>query len=186
MEKKHIITLAGDLASGKGSVSKLLQEELGYEIYRNGDYVRGLAKEAGMSIKDYNIYIEDHPEIDRQIEKSAGEYAISHDNLIIDARLGWYAVPNSFKVYLKTDIDVGAARAMNDKNRASTETYSSLEQAKTDIKIRFELENKRFLHLYGVDKSDMSNYDFVLDTTKLNPEITKEEILKAYLKWLEI
>lgn len=45
MVNKHIISLAGDLASGKGTVSLLLKEDLGYTIYRNGDYVRALAKE---------------------------------------------------------------------------------------------------------------------------------------------
>ena len=45
------------------------------------------------------------------------EYAREHDNFIIDARLGWYAVPESYKVYLKVDIDVAAQRAFNDKNR---------------------------------------------------------------------
>ena len=39
MEKKNIISLAGELASGKGTVSKLLSEELNYTIYRNGEYV---------------------------------------------------------------------------------------------------------------------------------------------------
>ena len=35
MEKKNIISLAGELASGKGAVSKLLCEELNYTVYRN-------------------------------------------------------------------------------------------------------------------------------------------------------
>jgi len=42
MKKKNIISLAGELASGKGTVSKLLSEELEYTIYRNGEYVRKL------------------------------------------------------------------------------------------------------------------------------------------------
>ena len=32
--KKHIIALSGDLASGKGTVSKILMEELNFGIYR--------------------------------------------------------------------------------------------------------------------------------------------------------
>ena len=100
MNKRNIITVAGDLASGKGTVTLLLKEELGYEIYRNGEYFRKLAKEKGMSVTEFNVYVEEHPEIDIQIETSAKEYAKTHDNLIIDARLGWYAVPASFKIYL--------------------------------------------------------------------------------------
>ena len=46
----HIITMAGDIASGKGTVTSLLKQELGYEIYKNGEYVRKLAKEMNMSV----------------------------------------------------------------------------------------------------------------------------------------
>lgn len=87
MGKRNIITLAGDLASGKGTVSNLICDELGYEVYRNGNYFRQLAKEMNMDVTSFNIYVKDHPEIDRQIEKSAAEYAEKHDNLVIDARL---------------------------------------------------------------------------------------------------
>ncbi len=73
--KKSIITLAGDLASGKGTASKLLSQKLNYEIYSNGMYFRKLAKQNNMSVTEFNIYIKDHPEIDRNIEKSAKEYA---------------------------------------------------------------------------------------------------------------
>ena len=133
MVNKHIISLAGDLASGKGTVSLLLKEDLGYTIYRNGDYVRALAKEKNMSITEFNIYLESHPQIDIQIEKSAAEYAKNNDNLIIDARLGWYAVPHSFKVYLKVDIDVSAKRAFNDPKRKATESFNTIEEQKQDI-----------------------------------------------------
>ena len=68
MEKKHIISLTGDLASGKGETSKILTEKLGYGIYRNGQYFRKLAKEMNMSVTEFNIYVEGHPEIDKQIE----------------------------------------------------------------------------------------------------------------------
>ena len=32
-KKKHIISIAGDLASGKGTVSAILAKKLGYTIY---------------------------------------------------------------------------------------------------------------------------------------------------------
>lgn len=85
--KRKIISIAGDLSSGKTTVTKLMQESLGYEIYRNGAYFRKLAKERGMSVTEFNEYVKDHQEIDRQIEQSAKEYAKTHDHLIIDARL---------------------------------------------------------------------------------------------------
>ena len=185
MQKRNIITLAGDLASGKGTVSNLLKEELNYEIYRNGEYFRKLAKEKNMSVTEFNEYVKDYPDIDIQIETSAKEYARTHDNLIIDARLGWYVVPDSFKVYLKVDADIAAKRAFEDEKRKETEKFDSVEEQKEDIMNRFNLENERYFSVYGVHKEDMSNYDFVLDTSNLSPVEVKEEIIKAYQKWLK-
>ncbi len=184
MNKKHIITLAGDLASGKGTVSNILAEKLNYKIYRNGEYFRKLAKEHNMDVTSFNKYVEGHPEIDRQIEKSASLYAEEHDNLIIDARLGWYAVPESFKVYLKVNIDEAAKRALMDSQRKETENFQTIEEQKQDLIKRFNLENERYFKLYNVHKEDMSNYDFILDTTNLKPEDVANEILNKYNEWI--
>ena len=184
MNKKHIISLAGDLASGKGETSKILTERLGYGIYRNGQYFRELAKKMNMSVTEFNIYVENHPEIDRQIENSATEYAKEDDNFIIDARLGWYAVPESFKVYLKVDIDVAAKRAFLDADRKDTENFSTIEQQKEDMIKRFEMENERYYKLYNVRKENLENYDLVVDTTHISPTEVAEKIIKEYKKWL--
>ena len=182
--KKNIITIAGDLASGKSRVTDILRQDLNYEIYRNGEYVRKLAKEKGLNITSFNEYLKDHPEIDQQIEKSAAEYAKTHDNLIVDARLGWYAIPNSFKIYLKVDIDVAAKRAFEDENRKETEKFETIEEQKADMIRRYKLENERFFKLYGVRKEDMSNYDLVVDTTNSTVEKTAKLIEEEDRKWL--
>lgn len=183
--KKHIISLGGELASGKGTVSKILMKELNFGIYKNGDYFRKLAKDMGMDVTTFNVYVKEHPEIDRQIEYSATEYAKNHDNFIIDARLGWYAVPESFKVYLKVDIDVAAKRAFLDKDRKSSENLTTIEEQKEDMKRRYKLENERYFELYGVKKEDESNYDLIIDTTNLTPEQVANEIKENYLQWLD-
>ena len=185
MGKKHIISLGGELASGKGTVSKILMKELGYGVYKNGDYFRELAKDMGMDVTSFNIYVEKHPEIDRKIEYSAMEYAKQHDNFIIDARLGWYAVPESFKVYLKVDINVAAKRAFEDKNRKSSENFTTIEEQKKDMEKRYVLENKRYFELYGIRKEDESNYDLVIDTTNLTPQEVADKIREEYFIWLK-
>lgn len=181
--KKNIITIAGDLASGKSTVIDLLKDELNYEVYRNGSYFRKLAVDMGMSVTEFNEYVGSHPEIDNQIEESAREYAKDHDNLIVDARLGWYVVPDSFKIYLTVDIDIAANRAFNDPNRKESESFDTVEEQKADLQKRFQLENDRYFEIYGIHKDDMSNYDFVLDTSDLSPEEVKEKILEAYKEW---
>lgn len=185
MSKKHIISLSGDLASGKGTVSNILTADLNYGIYRNGEYFRKLAKEMGMDVTSFNVYVKEHPEIDRQIENSAAEYAKQNDNFVIDARLGWYAVPESFKVYLKVDLDVSAQRAFYDEKRKSTEEFNTVEEQKQDIIRRYNYENERYWNLYQIRKNDMSNYDLVVDTTDKTPEEVAKIIEEEYSKWLE-
>lgn len=184
--KKHIISIAGELASGKGAVSTILMEKLNYGIYRNGEYFRKLAKEMNMDVTAFNEYVKKHPEIDTKIEKSATEYAKENDNFIIDARLGWYAVPESFKVYLTVDIEEAAKRAFNDEKRKSTESFNTLEEQKADLIKRYNLENERYFKLYNVHKEDLNNYDLVLDTTNSTPEEIAEKIKAEYEKWLEL
>ena len=169
MEKKHIISIAGDLASGKGTASKIISEKLNYGIYKNGEFFRKLAKDMNMDI---------------QIENSAKEYSKSHDNFIIDARLGWYAVPESFKVYLTVDINEAARRAFEDANRKDTENFKSIEEQKKDLELRFKLENERYFNLYNVRKEDLSNYDLVIDTTDKLPDDIANEIIEKYNKWI--
>ena len=185
MNKKHIISLSGDLASGKGTVSNILTADLNYGLYRNGEYFRKLAKEMGMDVTSFNVYVKEHPEIDRQIENSAAEYAKQNDNFVIDARLGWYAVPESFKVYLKVDLDVSAQRAFYDEKRKSTEKFNTVEEQKQDIIRRYNYENERYWNLYQIRKNDMSNYDLVVDTTDKTPEEVAKIIEEEYSKWLE-
>lgn len=185
MKKKHIISLCGELASGKGTVSKILKEKLNFDIYKNGDYFRELAKQHGMDVTSFNMYVIEHPEIDRQIEYSATEYAKTHENFVIDARLGWYAVPESFKVYLKVDINEAARRAFYDVKRKSSENLQSIEEQRIDMQKRYQLENERYYNLYGVRKEDESNYDIVIDTTNMTAEQVTDIIIQEYEKWLK-
>lgn len=183
--KKHIISLTGDLAAGKSRVTDLLQKELNYSIYRNGERFRALGLEMGMSVGEFNIYAEAHPEIDRRLEAEATKYAETNDNFIIDARMGWYAIPDSFKIYLKVDRDVGARRAFEDEKRKNSENFASVEEYKKNMIERYNSEIDRYFKLYGVRKDDMNNYDLVIDTTNLTIEEVKNKILEEYSKWLE-
>lgn len=97
---------------------------------------------------------------------------------------GWYAVPESFKVYLTVDIDEAARRAFGDEKRKETESFETIEEQKQDLITRYNLENERYFKLYNVKKQDLSNYDLVIDTTEGNPEMQAEKIIEAYKKWL--
>lgn len=183
--KKHIISLTGDLAAGKSRVTDLLRQELQYSIYRNGERFRALALEMGMDVTEFGAYAKTHPEIDMRLEQEATKYAETNDCFIIDARMGWYSIPDSFKVYLKVDRDVGAKRAFEDEKRKQTENFATVEEYKENMIKRYNLENERYFKLYGVRKDDMSNYDLVVDTTNLTIEEVKQKIIDEYRKWMK-
>lgn len=185
MDKRHVITITGDLASGKSSVSDILKQDLNYEVYKPGQYARKLAMEKNMTINDFQSYLKEHPELDQEIETNSSKYAEENDNIIVDARLGWYAIPYSFKIYLKTDIDVSAKRAYNDCKRQNSEPCKDIKTAKEQIQKRYNEEIERFFLLYNIRKDDMSNYDLVIDTSDMKVEEIAELIKKEYKKWLE-
>jgi cytidylate kinase len=185
MKRKDVISITGDLASGQSTVSKMLAEDLGFFLYRNGTYFRELAIKSGMSVTEFGFYVKDHPEIDIEIERSATEYAKNNENIVIDAKLGWYAVPESFKVYLKVDVDVAAKRAFADPHRKRSEDLPTLEEQKADMIKRTKSDLQRYLDLYKVRRDDMNNYDLVIDTTNLRPEEVLEIIKQEYQKWKE-
>ena len=174
--KFNIITITGDLGSGKTTVSNILCKKLGYEYIYTGKIQRNIAKKYNMSTLELNIYSETHPEIDEEID-STFKSLNNEKNLIVDSRLAWFFIPNSFKIYLKTEIDVAAKRISNDELRTD-EKYVSNHDALNKIIERKESENKRYLDFYGADCTDFSNFDLIIDTSYISPENVAAMILE--------
>lgn len=177
------ITITGDLGSGKSAVSRILQAELGFEVFSTGKVQREIAAKYGMSTLELNKYAESHREIDDEIDDYSRALGRREQSLIVDSRLAWHFIPHSFKVFLKVDADVAAARIMGDSGRTS-EAYPDQATCKAMILERKALENSRFLELYGVDCSDLSQYDFVADTSACTPDQVTQQILAGFRSWL--
>ncbi|MEG0073442.1 MAG: cytidylate kinase family protein [Clostridia bacterium] len=181
--KKEMIALSGEIASGKGTVGKIISKTLGYEIYSASMVFRQMAREKNMSITDFGKYVEERPELDLETEKRMGEYAKANSKVILDGRMAFYVAPFAFKVYMKVDTDVAAERMFND-NRGKEDSYDTLEETKASIIDRYENENTRYMNVYNVNKADESNYDLVFDTTGKSPEECAKIILDAFQIWL--
>ena len=177
-----IISLTGDLGSGKSTVSNLLIERLNYDYIYTGKIQREIANKYNMTTLELNKYAETHPEIDEEIDSTFKSLNDSTD-LIVDSRLAWFFIPKSFKIFLKTNLMVSANRISNDNQRKS-EKYSSKEEAVNNIIARKTSENKRYMELYGANCSDLSNFNLIIDTSFISPERVVEIILTEYNSWL--
>ena len=177
-----IISITGDLGSGKSTVSQLLCERLNYEYVHTGKIQREIANRYNMTTLELNKYSETHPEIDNEID-SALKSLNESTNLIVDSRLAWFFIPKSFKVFLKTNLIVAANRIFGD-NQRENEKYSSKEEAANRIITRKASENKRYMELYGANCSDLSNFNLIIDTSFITPEKVADIILAEYNLWL--
>jgi len=178
---KDKISLAGDLGSGKSTVSKIIIDRLGAEYYSTGAIVRGVAEKHGMTVVELNKYMETHPEIDHEIDDGLVALSDVDKLLIIDSRMAWHFTRGTFKVYLSIDIETGAYRIMN-ANRDG-EHRATLEETVKDTRDRRASEKKRYMEQYGVDIKDLTNYSLIVDTTYATPEEIAELIMDSFAAW---
>ncbi len=172
------ISLAGDLGSGKSTVGAILKEKFGAEIVSIGRLQRSMAAEMGMDTCEFNRYQETHPEFDKILDTRLSSYESLCGNFIFDSRMAWHFVPSAFSVYLKCDIAEAAKRVA--KAGRSDERYSDEKEAAGKLLLRREREKKRYADFYGVDITDMNNYDLVVDTTDKSVEEVAEAIIDGY------
>lgn len=175
------ISLAGDLGSGKSTVSAILKERLSAETYSTGALVRDIARAHGMTVGELNIYMETHPEIDREIDDGLCHLSDDARRLIIDSRMAWHFTKGTFRVYLSTDLETSAVRILN-AGRAEEHT-NSLAETMRETFARRQSEKKRYMEQYGVDIKDFGNYDLVIDTTLATPADIADAVCENFERW---
>ncbi len=189
MGKKHIITLTGKPGSGKSSTADRVAELLSYTRYSSGNMVREVLHEEGMTLAEYNQKAKDDHSLDTKVDEKLRALRDASD-IVIDARLGFYWIPESFKVYLDLDIDVATARIFKDSltNQGrikSGERASDLASASESVRRRMREEQARFHTLYNIDPFNTSRFDLVIDTSRHSPETVALTIYDNYRKWLK-
>lgn len=183
---KNIITITGNIAAGKTEIVKILSNVLGMSTYSGSETFRKLAREHNMSVTDFNEYVRDYPKVDRQIDDATASHIMDKDNIIVDARLGWYVVPESFKIYVKVGLDEASKRLIEDvKKRGIEEKYIDELEAKEAIVLREHFEVARYMKEYKVNILDEKNYNLIVDTTNISLEQAAKIIKEEYEKWQE-
>jgi len=182
-ERRTVITISGDLGSGKSTLRRLLARKLDYREFSAGELQRQMAAERGMTSLEFNEHSEQHPEMDGVIDTEVQRLAEGASKLIIDSRLAWHFVTEAFRIHL-TVHPLEGARRVHGSQRGAVEGYRDFEDALDGIRKRRLSEDARYLALYGVDTTDLRNYDFVADTTVSRPEATAEAACSMMERWL--
>jgi CMP/dCMP kinase len=188
MERRHIITLSGKPGSGKSSTADRVAEMLGYTRYSSGESVRKVTHEQKITLGEFNARAEQNPEMDHQIDEELRKLR-DHSDIVIDSRLGFYWIPESFKVYLDLDNDVAMARIFKDANfnterSGSGEGGTSMDEVMDQVETRMRSERLRFKKLYGVNPYSIEHFDLVIDTARHSPQTVALTIFDTYKKWL--
>ncbi len=175
MAKRRTVVLNGDLGSGKTTVSKLLALRLGVRRISVGDLYRSMAAELGMTTLQLNLHAELDDKIDHYVDQLQTDIAASGEQLVVDSRLAWHFFTDALKVHMIADPLVAAGRALA-RPASDVERYSTVEEARERLASRSDSERLRFLTRYGVDKTDLRNYDMIFDSTSASPEEIVERI----------
>ena len=176
-----LISITGKLGSGKSTVCNLLKDRYGFEIYSTGAFQREVARSMGITTLELNKRLREDPSLDYVIDDAVKKLSIerAQDKLIFDSRMAWHFAEKSFKIFLTIDPREAARRVMLNQ-RGSEEFYANEDEACEKLIERSQVEQARFMQIYGVDYYDFNNFDLIVDTTSRTPEEILGIIMAAY------
>lgn len=188
---KHIITIAGDIGSGKSKSAKGSAASLKFEHKSSGDYARSLGTKAKKKIGEMSIEAEQNKDstYDDMVDAWVREQG-KGDRFVMDSRLAFHWIPESFKVYLRVDSKIGAKRMFKDlpenPERRESEHFETVEEMEKWMHDRFESDCRRYKEKYGITYTDLSQYDLVIDTGIPGHDVkyVVNKILSEYYLWL--
>lgn len=173
-----VVTLSGPPGSGTTTVAKRLADALDVEFRSTGEIFREMADEHGMSLDEFGDHVDDHPEIDRELDDRQRERAKAGD-VVLEGRLSGVVakeVPEALTVYLEAPARVRAERVADRDDLDVEEAFDAIWD-------REAKEKSRYHRIYGVDPDDPRHYDLVLDSGKLGPDELVEAILDELPGW---
>ena len=96
---KEIITITGEVGSGKSTVGRMLATWLAYEHISTGTIQRRFAAERGCTPLELNEASMRDGKIDEVIDSYLRGLNQSGNRLVLDSRLAWHFVERAFDVF---------------------------------------------------------------------------------------
>lgn len=162
--KNFRITISGACGAGKGSVGRGLSRILVVPFVSTGDIFRAEAEKRGLTLVELHEAAKQDRQIDISIDNDTREYGKNHDQFVLDARLGWFFIPDSFKIFLSCS-DEERFR------RIAIREGISFDQARDETIARESVMCDQYKRLYGIDNfmdPDPKSFDLIVDTTSVS------------------
>lgn len=165
------ITIFGLAGTGKGTVCKILCDRLGYKSFSGGDFARETARKMNLTVNEIDELSRYDKSIDIARDKVIEDFGKENDNFVVEARLGWKFIPDSFKVCFECDFDERTRRVAQREQKDIKVVQAETVQRENAI-------YDRFLKYYGIKNvNDPKHFDLVIDTTHLTPEQIADQII---------
>lgn len=174
------ITISGEAGSGKTSVAKKLAEKLNYKFYSMGNIRGEIAINLGITIDELNKIGEKENWTDKKTDEYQKNILAKKDNLIVEGRLSWLFIPNSFKIFLDAPVKIGACRILKNPRKDEKKT-ANLKAMEKYIQKRKQSDIKRYKKYYKINPYEHKHYDLIINSENK----TIDEIVKIILKQLK-
>jgi cytidylate kinase len=169
-----IICIDGPSGAGKGTLAEMIAEELDVNHFSASDVFYMIAEEKGLTGLELSEQAD--KEVDLQIDRRTLKKALKED-CVVDGRitawvLGDYA---DLSIYLTADEDERGRRVAEREDE-------EIEKAVEDTRKRDRENKRRYREYYGIDTSDRSIYDVLMDNTDMSLEEERKELEKLLRK----
>lgn len=153
-----VICISGSAGTGKSTQAKILAERYGLKYVSAGSIFRDIARERKMSLQELSSLVLKDKSIDIEIDKRTRELA-AKGNIVLEGRLtAWMTKGiDAFRAYLRCPFDV-EIRRIAERDR------KTIQEAAAETLSREKSEETRYRKLYGIDVSDLTIYDIVINT----------------------
>jgi cytidylate kinase len=167
-----VVAIGGPPGSGKSTAGRLVADRLGLEYRSAGEQFRAEAARRGMTVETFGRFAEEHPEVDRDLDRAMQELA--RPGCVLDGRIqGILCRRNGIPVCFV----VVTAEAEERVRRVARRDGQSVAEAAERLRTREESERTRYSRFYGIDL-DREPADLTVDSTHLPPEKVAEAIVE--------